>query len=136
MKKLFAGLLAAGLCAGLALPLAAEETTAALGKTEGDQSIPVRADFISAEVQDVISVDVVWGDLTFTYTTPDPGVWNAVEHRYDNAVTGGWSTEKTDITLTNHSNAALLYELSFETQASLPSELFAFFEKSGEDYTS
>lgn len=113
MKKLFAVLLAAGLCAGLTLPLAAEETTAALGKTEGDQSISVSADFVPAKVQDVISVDVVWGDLTFTYQEGDKGDWDPEDHVYVGGESGTWSANKPEITLRNHSNVHVLAEFAF-----------------------
>lgn len=113
MKKIFAVLLAAGLCAGLTLPLAAEETTAALGKTEEDQSISVSADFVPAKVQDVISVDVVWGDLTFTYQEGDKGDWDPEDHVYVGGESGTWSANKPEITLRNHSNVHVLAEFAF-----------------------
>ena len=62
-----------------------------------------------AAAAEVISVDLVWENMDFTYTAPSKGEWNAADHKYENADEGGWAwngaTEKKTapvITLTNH----------------------------------
>lgn len=39
---------------------------------------------------DIVSVDIIWGDLEFTYTG---GTWNAGTHAYEG---GGWTADSTD----------------------------------------
>ena len=65
---------------------------------------------------DVISVDLVWDSMDFTYTAPDKGTWNAAAHEYENPVEGGWSAANgtnPKITITNHSNVPVQADFSF-----------------------
>ena len=69
---------------------------------------------------EVISVDLVWDDMSFTYTAPSKGTWNPETHEYENASEGGWAwngaTEEKNapvITLTNHSNIAVKTAFAF-----------------------
>ncbi len=67
---------------------------------------------------DVISVDIVWDNMDFTYTAPSKGTWNASTHEYENATEGGWAaTGGTDpkITVTNHSNVPVNANFAFAT---------------------
>lgn len=57
------------------------------------------------EVQTVYSVDIVWDSLDFTYSLGN-GIWEPADH----TVTGGspsWNKTSAEITVTNHSNAAV-----------------------------
>lgn len=74
--------------------------------------------------------------MNFTYTEPSSGVWNPADHDYLNPVTGGWSENKPEITVTNHSDVGIAAELSFAA-ASGVSATGTFYEKSveGETYT-
>lgn len=57
---------------------------------------------------EVISVDIAWENLTFTFT----GKWDPDEHTYGSG--NGWKTdEKGQITVKNHSNVAVEAALSF-----------------------
>ena len=62
---------------------------------------------------DVISVDVAWDAMDFTYTAPSQGTWNPANHAYEGATEGGWSDNTPAITVTNHSNAAINATLGF-----------------------
>ena len=67
---------------------------------------------------DVISVDIVWDNMDFTYTAPSKGSWNASTHEYENATDGCWAaTGGTDpkITATNHSNVTVNASFAFAT---------------------
>ena len=69
-----------------------------------------------AEAAEVISVDIAWDAMDFTYTAPSRGTWNAGTHEYENATTGGWAaTNGTNpkITVTNHSNAEITAGFAF-----------------------
>ena len=67
---------------------------------------------------DVISVDILWDEMDFTYTAPSQGTWNVTNHKYENATAGGWAaTNGTDpkITVKNHSNTAVKANFAFTT---------------------
>ena len=65
---------------------------------------------------EVISVDIAWEAMDFTYTAPSKGTWNPATHKYENAAAGGWkATGGTDpkITVKNHSNTAVNANFTF-----------------------
>ena len=62
---------------------------------------------------EIISVDVAWDAMDFTYTAPSQGTWNPVTHTYEGATEGGWSDNTPAITVTNHSNVAVNATLGF-----------------------
>ena len=81
-----------------------------LGKTNdgtGATDITITGVYQATPTADVISVDIVWDDMNFTYTGASKGEWNASTHQYDNPTEGGWvavSGTNPKITVTNHSN--------------------------------
>lgn len=91
------------------------ESSPATGKGAGDYTIGINGTYVPANVADVISVDISWGAMNFTYTAPSLGTWNPDSHTYTGGTEGGWSTNKPSITVTNHSNAAV--EASFRFAA-------------------
>ena len=67
----------------------------------------------------VYSVDVVWDDLSFTYSGGS-AIWNPSDHSYNKpSAAEGWTDDIGKITVTNHSNAAVNIDVTFE-QASNP----------------
>lgn len=102
---------------------------------EGSYSINVNGTYVP-RAGDTVSVDVTWGEMNFTYSEASSGVWNPTDHNYLNPVTGGWSKNKPEITVTNHSDVGVAAELSFAA-ASGVSVTGTFYEKSaeGETYT-
>lgn len=63
---------------------------------------------------EVISVDIAWENLTFTFT----GKWDPANHTYGSG--NGWNTdEKGQITVKNHSNVAIDAALSFEKESGI-----------------
>ena len=115
MKKLLTGILTLSLAASLAVPAFAANTATNDG-TDGT-NIAVNGTYqAGAPAADVISVDLAWDDMTFTYTAPSKGDWNAKTHEYENATAGGWAaTNGTDpkIAVTNHSNAGVKADFAF-----------------------
>lgn len=110
MKKLFALVLT------LALVLALGTTTfaATLNAVGSTESGNVTASVSSTAAAEVISVDVTWGNLVFTYSTTD--TWNPTTHQNDTA--GGWGTEFQNVaTVVNHSNVALTATAAFTAAA-------------------
>ena len=63
----------------------------------------------------VYSVDIVWGDMAFTYTE-GAGRWDPATHQTTGASGGVWKATTTDgnkIKVTNHSNAAVTATFSY-----------------------
>lgn len=114
MKKILTGILALALVASMAVPAFAATNDGTKGT-----DITVNGTYQAAESpEDVISVDIVWDAMDFTYTAPSKGTWNAGTHEYENAIEGGWAaTSGTDpkITVTNHSNVPVNASFAFAT---------------------
>lgn len=84
------------------------------GNGEGNYNIEIVGTYAAGQIADeIISVNVAWDAMDFTYTAPSQGTWNPVTHTYDGATAGGWSDNTPAITVTNHSNVAVNATLSF-----------------------
>ena len=84
------------------------------GNGKGKYNIEISGTYTPGAVADeIISVDVAWEAMDFTYTGPSQGTWNPVTHTYEGATKGGWSNNTPAITVTNHSNVAVNATLSF-----------------------
>ena len=72
-----------------------------------------------ADSPDIISVDLVWENMDFTYTAPSKGTWNPENHTYENATAGGWAPTNNiyppRIVLKNHSNADIKAGFEFNS---------------------
>ena len=99
MKKLIATVLTLALVLSLAIPAFAAES----------DSRDVTAKYEKTEIggDDIRSFELSWGDLTFTYAETVEKTWNVNTHDYDEEVTGGWTKDSADITVTSHSNVEL-----------------------------
>ena len=95
-----------------------------------DREITVNGSFVPGTAADeIISVDVAWEAMDFTYTGASQGTWNPVTHAYEGAIEGGWSDNTPAITVTNHSNVAVNATLGFT--ASVDGVIGTFTEASG-----
>ena len=117
----------------LALVMALSLSVTAFAETNnGTQGtkITVNGTFVSGTASaDVISVDVAWDAMDFTYTAPSQGTWNPANHTYEGATEGGWSNNTPAITVTNHSNVAVNATLGFT--ANVTGVVGTFTEASG-----
>ena len=117
MKKFLASALAFALAISTSVTAFAANADTNDG-TKGTD-ITVNGTYQAAETTaDVISVDIAWDAMDFTYTAPSKGTWNASTHEYENATEGGWAaTSGTDpkITVTNHSNVSVDASFDFAT---------------------
>ena len=114
MKKLLAIALTLALALCLAVPAFAAEPD--IGTNNGTASVKVNGTYAAGSAADeVISVDVSWGSMSFTYHDTVEGSWNDETHNFDGAVAAHWTceTDANKITVTNHSNVAIKAELSF-----------------------
>lgn len=142
MKKIFALLLCIAVFASVSVTSFAASTSIdgegspnpATGLGNGEYSITVNADYIGGSGGDVVSVDVQWDAMTFTYQEVTLGTWNPGSHSYIGTVDGGWSDNKPSITVTNHSNVDVTADFSFATGYS-SGIIGTFYSKSGETYT-
>lgn len=116
----------------LVAALSSSAFAAETGTAEGDYNIPVTGSSQSGFNPDVISVDIVWGSMNFSYAASSIGTWDPNAHGYVGATAGGWSTNKAPITVTNHSNAAIGAAFSF-TAASGTDVSGTFYTKAADD---
>lgn len=113
MKKLVAIILALVMALALYVPTfaAGGSTTSA---SSGNSTVDVDGEFVPAtDPGTVISVDIEWDALVFTYSAASAGVWNSTTHTYDDAHPAFWSDNKVGITVTNHSNAYVDADFTF-----------------------
>lgn len=119
MKKLLVVFLSAVLLLSLSVTVWA-------GSSEGDlrtEEIPVTASYeATTEAAVVYSVDIIWGDMAFTYKASNPGTWNPDTLTYEGSTEPGWtfstatSSENINgnqIRVTNRSNADIFCNFSF-----------------------
>ena len=123
MKKVIAMLLVLTLM--ISLSLNAFAATANIGQANGTSSQVVKGTYKTQATKTVYSVDIVWSDMSFTYTEQYEGEWNAVTHKYENATEGGWTGTGT-ITITNHSNTAITADASYKANAGYESAGMSF----------
>lgn len=105
MRRIISFMLVAVLLLSLSLSSAAAETTE-VGKT------PVKAVYVDApETPQVISVEIVWGGMEFTYQGSE-SVWDPETHSYKDSG-AGWAKSDAHISLTNHSNVLLKASIEY-----------------------
>lgn len=128
MKKLYSLLLAIMMIATMALPVFAEESVDANG---GSANVNVNGvvQYTGSSETQIISVDVAWENMTFTYVEGVHFGWDPETHEYAGAYEGYWENDRADITVTNHSNTEVNATLSFESGVDTVSG--AFTEGSG-----
>ena len=83
------------------------------GNGKGKYNIEISGTYTPGAADEIISVDVAWEAMDFTYTGASQGTWNPVTHAYEGAIEGGWSDNTPAITVTNHSNVAINATLDF-----------------------
>lgn len=134
MKKLISLLLALVMVMGLATTAFAAETETTLNKDNGyAYDIPVTGEYINELKSDeIISVDVEWGSMDFTYAATQQGTWNPKTHAYDNATEeAAWVNDTTsDITVTNHSNVDVTASFKFDAETSYSTVTGSFTQNS------
>ena len=123
MKKLIAILTAVVIAAMAVIPAFAETTITTLpGQDTGEVKVNVY-DEHDQELTTVYYVVVSWDDLTFTFNFDGDNtevVWDPTTHKYMNGsseATGTWAAATKNVTVTNHSNAAVAYAAKFTNDA-------------------
>lgn len=118
MKKILSLILALALVMSLSVTAFAAEDK---NNSEGEAAkIEISAIYKEGTAADeVVSVDISWGAMTFTYTDGADGKWDPATHTYGAKGNGTWSASDNAITVTNHSNtgikASFTYTKAVET---------------------
>ena len=119
MKKKLALVLTLAMVFSLAPLSAYADTKSTINTANGTASCDVKATYVAGTSggagATVYSVDIVWGDMAFTYTE-EAGVWDPATHKTTGANGGVWSVNNTDgnkIKVTNHSNAAVTATINY-----------------------
>ena len=103
----------------LAAVMALTFVTATSAETiNGGTSADVTASYTdSSTTPEKVSVDISWGEMSFTYTVSGEKNWNATEHQYTDTISAEWTASGNDITVTNHSNKAVTATFAYESEA-------------------
>ena len=115
MKRFFT-MLAAVLALVICVTFTAFAETDTINQENGTTDITVSGIFEDGAVaEEIISVDLSWGSMSFTYYDTDEGEWDEEHHVYEGAYDAYWDCEDdaNKITITNHSNTAVEAQLSF-----------------------
>ena len=100
------------------------------GNGKGKYNIEISGTYTpGAAADEIISADIAWDAMDFTYTGASQGTWNPANHTYEGATEGGWSNNTPAITVTNHSNVAVNATLGFT--ANVTGVVGTFTEASG-----
>ena len=117
MKKVLAIILSLALLSMVSVTAFAASPITSIG---GSDSADVKGTYAAGSAATTVyRVDIAWGSMAFTYTDASQGTWNPENHQYDGAGTGTWScAEGADkITVTNHSNAAVIAQFSYTPES-------------------
>lgn len=112
MRKILAFVLTVALLLAVSMSVVAAE--------ESDNSRDVMATYRADEsTGTVYSVEVFWGSMEFTYTSPAQGTWNPDTHTYDDAQTvGSWTcaADANKVTVVNHSNTQIKAIMTYTSE--------------------
>ena len=127
MKKIVTTAAALAMAATLSLTAFA----AGNGKLETNNAtkdITVNAQYSNTVTEaEVISVDITWGAMSFTYSESGSKTWDPSDHTYEDNSTTGWVASGNTITVTNHSNVDVKANFTYMGKnASAPTGSFTY----------
>ena len=109
MKKILTLILALTLVMSLSV-------TAFAATNDGSQNTTIDVNALYSDgvsTPEVISVNVEWGAMSFTYSVSGTKQWDATKHEYTTNSNAAWTATGNTVTVTNHSNIAVKAELAF-----------------------
>ena len=119
MKKLFTTFLAVAILSSVSVTAfgADSDTVTTDG---GSKGITVNAKYVGdSTTLDVVSANIEWGTMEFTYSVGGTKVWDAQNHQYTvTDATSGWSENGNTVKVTNHSNVDVKATFSYEAESS------------------
>lgn len=115
MKRFYSLLIASSLAIATgSLSVFAAEGGSQTGIGASEKSIGVNAKYVdSTTCGDVISVDLSWGAMEFTYTESGSKLWNPSTHEYVTSTLHEWVGKGNRITVTNNSNVQINAAFSY-----------------------
>lgn len=117
IKKLTAVAMTGMMVLGMGTSVCAASPITQIGGTDTND---VKATYSTDDKADTVySVAIAWGDMQYKYTVSTEGTWNPSTHKFDGASeTGNWScdTGANQVTVTNHSNAAVNANFSYVSE--------------------
>lgn len=114
MKKFFALILTLAMVMAMSTTAFAAEGSGTVTTDGGTQNIDVSAKYqTGATTPDVVSVDVAWGAMEFTYSVGGEHKWNPADHTYIDNTSASWSASGNTVTVTNHSNVDVKVGFAF-----------------------
>lgn len=120
IKKLTAVAMTGMMVLGMGTSVCAAEPIT-ITQIGGSDTNDVKATYATnGQAATVYSVDIEWGNMQYTYTIDSEGTWNPSTHKFDGASeTGNWScdTGANQVTVTNHSNAAVNAAFTYEAKS-------------------
>lgn len=79
-----------------------------------NESAQVKGTYVPGEKGgQIISVDVAWEGMNFTYNDASEKIWDADKHQYSAETKAAWSESNAYISITNHSNVMLSSALTY-----------------------
>lgn len=110
MKKMLPLILCLILLLSMSTTAFAAEST---DTTDREQAVTASYEAGAASTT-IISVDIAWENMSFTYKGASEPVWDASKHEYSESTQAGWEAGEASITITNHSNTVLKAGLTYE----------------------
>jgi len=107
MRKTFSLMLAVAMLFSIGLSSAATETT------EPKTGVVTATYVPGEEGGQIISVDIDWKGMEFTYHDASNAVWDPAKHAYSEAIEATWEESDAYISITNHSNAILQANIAY-----------------------
>lgn len=118
-RKAVSFTLALAMTLGMAVNAAAAERLMTISGSNPTGEIPVTGKYIQQlDSAEVISVNVKWDAMNFTYAGAFQGTWNPTDHSYtedtEHEASGDWLSNTANIDITNHSNVDVTVSYAFE----------------------
>lgn len=117
IKKLTAVAMTGMMVLGMGTSVCAASPITDIGGTDTND---VQATYVAnTKAQTVYSVDITWGDMQYTYTIESEGTWDPSTHQYTGKSEGKWTCDDgaDQVTVTNHSNAAVNAAFTYEAKS-------------------
>lgn len=111
MRKIIPLMLIAAMLLSMSLSAAATQSTEA-GTTS------VKAGYVAGEEGgQIISVDIEWEGMEFTYNGASAAVWDPEKHEYTGGSEAGWAESNASISITNHSNVIIHAGITYSSNS-------------------
>lgn len=118
MKKILAAVTALFVTVFMSVTAFAADGGSVTGMGTGEKTIDVMASYKPSDsTEKVYRVDITWEDMSFTYTEDARPVWDPETHTYSTVSEGKWDKTAANITVTNHSDAAVEVTITYTPSA-------------------